>query len=86
MPFGALPPDAGALIHHGGIGICFEAFDAGIPKMAVPIGFDQPDDAARIAKRGLGFDLSRRAFTSRGVWMLSRMMTDPEIRRNCADA
>ncbi|MET3695586.1 UDP:flavonoid glycosyltransferase YjiC (YdhE family) [Methylobacterium goesingense] len=54
--------------------------------MVVPNGFDQHDDAARIAKRGLGFDLSRRAFTSRGVWMRSRMMTDPEIRRNCADA
>lgn len=86
VPFGALLPHAGALIHHGGIGTCFEAFAAGIPQMVVPNGFDQHDNAARIAKLGLGVDLSRRAFTRRGVSALSRMMTDPEIRRSCADA
>lgn len=86
VPFGALLPHAGALIHHGGIGTCVEAFDAGIPQMVVPNGFDQHDNAARIAKLGLGVHLSRRAFTSRGVSTLSRMMTDPGIRQNCRDA
>lgn len=85
-PFDALLPHAGALIHHGGIGTCFEAFDAGIPQMVIPNGFDQFDNAARIAKLGLGTRLSRQELTKHGASALTRMMTHPTILQNCESA
>ena len=85
-PFDALLPQASALIHHGGIGTCFEALAAGILQVIVPNGFDQPDNAARIAGLGLGIRLSRKALARRGATALSRMVADPTILRNCEDA
>lgn len=85
-PFDILLPQAAALIHHGGIGTCFEALEAGIPQMVVPNAFDQPDNATRVARLGLGVHLSRKAFARHGAAALSRMMSDPTILQTCVEA
>ena len=53
-PHGALFARAVAVVHHGGIGTTQEALRAGCPELVVPHGFDQPDNAARVARLGVG--------------------------------
>ncbi len=85
-PFGELLPHARALIHHGGIGTCFEAFDAGIPQIVVPNAFDQMDNAHRVAQLGLGLRVDRKDFAKIGQEALTRLLADAAIARNCAEA
>lgn len=54
VDFEYLLPKARAIIHHGGIGTTAQAIKAGIPQLIRPIKYDQPDNANRIAKLGLG--------------------------------
>ncbi len=42
------------IVHHGGIGTTAQALRAGIPQIVIPDRFDQPDNAQRIARLGLG--------------------------------
>ncbi len=43
-----------AVIHHGGMGTTAQAIKAGIPQLIRPIKYDQPDNADRVYKLGLG--------------------------------
>lgn len=47
-------PKALAIIHHGGMGTTAQAIKAGIPQLIRPLKYDQPDNANRIYKLGLG--------------------------------
>ena len=38
---------------------------AGIPQIIVPIAFDQPDNAARMERLGVGLQISRNHFNGR---------------------
>jgi UDP:flavonoid glycosyltransferase YjiC (YdhE family) len=53
-PHGALFERAAAVVHHGGVGTTQEALRAGCPSLVVPHGFDQPDNAARVVRLGVG--------------------------------
>jgi MGT family glycosyltransferase len=45
---------AALCITHAGINTTLESLSAGVPMVAIPIGFDQPGIAARIAYHGVG--------------------------------
>ena len=62
-PFGRLLPRCAAVVHHGGIGTCSRGLQAGIPQLAMPMAFDQPDNAARLSRLGVGASLSPQRFT-----------------------
>lgn len=47
-------PKALVIVHHGGIGTTAQAIKAGIPQLIRPLKYDQPDNADRIYKLGLG--------------------------------
>jgi zeaxanthin glucosyltransferase len=56
---------AALCITHAGINTALESLAQGVPMVAIPIGFDQPGVAARIAYHGAGEfvevgDLTRR--------------------------
>jgi UDP:flavonoid glycosyltransferase YjiC (YdhE family) len=53
-PFSALFPHGSVIIHHGGIGTVGQALRAGKPQLVVPFLGDQFDNAARIARLGVG--------------------------------
>jgi rhamnosyltransferase subunit B len=42
------------IVHHGGMGTIAQAIKAGIPQLIRPIKYDQPDNADRIYRLGLG--------------------------------
>jgi rhamnosyltransferase subunit B len=54
VPFSLILPRCAALVHHGGIGTCAQGLAAGIPQLTMPMGFDQPDNATRLNRLGVG--------------------------------
>ena len=52
-PHGAVFRRAAAVVHQGGIGTTAQALRAGVPMLFLPYGFDQPDNAARVARLGI---------------------------------
>jgi UDP:flavonoid glycosyltransferase YjiC (YdhE family) len=62
-PFSQLLPHTAASVHHGGIGTAAQAMAAGVPQLLMPMGYDQPDNADRIKKLGIGDSLPPKHFT-----------------------
>jgi len=84
VPFSLLLPRAAALIYHGGIGTCSQALAAGIPHLVMAMAHDQPDNANRLRRLGVGLSLTPRQFTGARVATLLRQLLDnPEVQANC---
>jgi UDP:flavonoid glycosyltransferase YjiC (YdhE family) len=60
-PFAQLFARAALIIHHGGIGTVAQGLAAGCRQLIIPFGFDQPDNAWRIKKLGVGDMLTYKA-------------------------
>ena len=78
VPFGRLLPHAAALVHHGGIGTTAQGLAAGLPQLVMPMAHDQPDNAARLERLGVGRTLTPARFQGPAVAReLSVLLTDP---------
>ena len=76
VPLSLLLPHCAALIHHGGIGTCSQALQAGIPQLIRPYAFDQFDNGRRVEKLGVGLTLAGRSFRSaRIIQSLDHILT-----------
>ncbi|HEY5707354.1 MAG TPA: glycosyltransferase [Terrimicrobiaceae bacterium] len=53
-------PRCRAVVHHGGIGTTSKCIAAGAPQLIIPRSHDQPDNANRVVKLGIGKTLSYR--------------------------
>ena len=82
-PFHALFPRCAAVVHHGGMGTLAEAIAAGIPQLILPFAHDQPDNAARIERLGLGRRLGPRSGAGKISRALEALLA-PEVRERCA--
>ena len=60
--FPKLLPRVSAIVHHGGIGTTSNALLAGIPQLVMPLSHDQPDNAHRLNRLGVGDWLLPRNF------------------------
>ena len=79
-PFEALFPRARTVVHQGGVGTTQGAMRSGVPQLIVPWAQDQPDNAARIAARGLGLTVRRSRFNAHSaVQALSTIADDPRF-------
>jgi rhamnosyltransferase subunit B len=84
VPFSLLLPHAAALISHGGIGTCSQALAAGIPHLIMAMAHDQPDNANRLRRLGVGDSLHPRKWTGKRVAdVLQRLLNDPQVPGNC---
>jgi len=83
VPFSAVLPHAAVLVHHGGIGTTAQAIAAGIPQLVVPSTHDQPDNAVRVRRLGVGDFLLPKAYTPANVEGSLRRLLSPHLRRNC---
>ncbi|UWQ20743.1 nucleotide disphospho-sugar-binding domain-containing protein [Jannaschia sp. W003] len=72
-PHSGLFPLAAAIVHHGGIGTTAEAVRAARPQLVLPVGGDQPDNAARLERMDLAAVLPVRRF---GVRRAQQMLGD----------
>ena len=86
VPLRTLMPRVAALVHHGGIGTTSQALVAGRPQLIMPMAHDQPDNAARLTRLGVGASVRPKHFTGPVVAkVLDRLLTDPSVERACAD-
>jgi rhamnosyltransferase subunit B len=95
-----LPPDVMALdfvslerllrrvslvVHHGGIGTTAQALAAGVPQLPVPMSFDQPDNAHRVERLGVGRSIARGDYVAERVGPeIKELVTDAEVRAQCS--
>src|SRR5947208_982421 len=73
-------PHCSAVITHGGHGTVMKALIAGVPLVLVPLGRDQPDNAARVVYAGAGIRLRKNATVSALRTAISRVIDDPRYR------
>jgi UDP:flavonoid glycosyltransferase YjiC (YdhE family) len=83
VPFSAVLPQTALLVHHGGIGTTAQAIAAGIPQLVVPSTHDQPDNAARVRRLGVGDFLLPGAYTPANVEKSLHRLMSPDIGENC---
>lgn len=61
-----------------------QALAAGVPQLVMPMSQDQPDNAARISRLGVGKVLLPEKFTPQNISAaLQDLLHNPEIRQNC---
>ena len=75
-PFSLLLPQAAVMVHHGGIGTLSQCLAAGTPQLVVFMSLDQPDNAARVERLGVGRSISRRDLTENRLLPLVRQCRD----------
>jgi len=84
-PFSTLFPGVAAVVHHGGIGTCAQGLAAGVPQLVMPMGFDQPDNAARLVRLGVGHVIRPAQFTAPAVAAaLDRLLSSAAVADRCA--
>lgn len=84
-PHSLVMPLASIVVHQGGIGTTAQALRAGQPVLMVPYGQDQPDNARRCARLGIGRTLPRARYTvPRVVSELSELLTNSAYRELAA--
>src|SRR5215470_16224491 len=77
----ALLKRAALCITHGGLNTVLEALSQGVPMVAIPLGYDQPGVAARIAYHGAGeFVEVEDATAERLSELTQRVLTTPSYR------
>ena len=84
VPFSSVLPRSAALVHHGGIGTTAQALAAGVPQLVVPFAHDQPDNAVRVRRLGVGDFLRPRRYNTGAVGAtLKRLLGAAAVRENC---
>jgi UDP:flavonoid glycosyltransferase YjiC (YdhE family) len=73
-----------AAVLHGGFNSVLDALAAGVPIVALPIGFEQPGTAARIVRIGAGLKLSPRGLRARALANALREVIDHSQYRDAA--
>jgi UDP:flavonoid glycosyltransferase YjiC (YdhE family) len=67
-----------AIVHHGGIGTTGQALRAGRPQLLIPFWGDQPDNAARIVRLGVGRAIRRSQCTATRVATELKILLEEE--------
>jgi rhamnosyltransferase subunit B len=83
--FSALFPKAAAVVHHGGIGTSAQGLAAGAPQLVMPIGFDQPDNAARLKRLNVARVVYPRDFTTPTVSSMLRDLLSNEATASACE-
>ena len=85
VPFHRVFGAARAIVCQGGVGTLAWAMRAGKPILVVPFSHDQPDNATRVQRLGIGLALPADRFdTKSATAALSRLLTTPAIATRAA--
>ncbi len=76
----ALMPELAAMVTHAGHGSAIRPVLHGVPLLCVPMGRDQPDNAARIVARGAGLRLAADASVESLSAAVMRLVSEPGFR------
>jgi UDP:flavonoid glycosyltransferase YjiC (YdhE family) len=81
LPQSAVLPRCSVVVSHGGSGTVVGALAHGVPLVVVPMGADQPDNAARCVELGVGVELDALQVTPSEVRdAVARVLADPSYR------
>ena len=79
VPYSEVMPRVRAIVHQGGIGTTAQGLRAGKPVLVVPWAHDQPDNAERLRKLGVGQRLARNRYRGPAVARaLGRLLSSPD--------
>lgn len=84
-PHSAVLPHAAAFVTHGGHGSVAKALVAGVPQLVIPLGRDQPCNAARVVAAGAGLRLGKKAAPGAIVRAVRRLLDEPTFRLRAAE-
>jgi UDP:flavonoid glycosyltransferase YjiC (YdhE family) len=85
-PLGKVLAKAAAFVHHGGIGSTARGLAAGVPQLMMPMAHDQPDNAVRAERLGVGSWIPPRRWSAAAVApALDRLLGDPAVARACRE-
>ena len=85
-PYSRIFPHASAIVHQGGSGTTGQAMLAGKPMLFVPYGWDQPDNAARVERLGIGLHVPRARYSaSTAAKALERLLGDGRFAKRAGD-
>ena len=85
-PFSRVFPRAAAVVHHGGIGTKAQGLAAGVPQLVMPLAFDQPDNARRLERLGVGTRLWPKRFTGpNAAAAIRQLLETPGIAGRCRE-
>ena len=77
LPYSEIMPKMAAIVHQGGIGTTAQGLRAGCPTLVVPWAHDQPDNAERLRKLGVGRTVPRWRYRAERVASeLNRLLND----------
>ena len=86
-PYSLLFPRAAAVVHQGGVGTTAQALRAGKPMLVMPYSHDQPDNARRIEKLGVGRTLLRERYTAeRAAAAIAPLLRKPHFAERARKA
>jgi UDP:flavonoid glycosyltransferase YjiC (YdhE family) len=77
VPHADVLPRAAAVVTHAGLGTVHAALAHGLPLVCLPIGRDQPDNAARVEWHGAGLRLSPKSSAEVVRAAVERVLGDP---------
>jgi UDP:flavonoid glycosyltransferase YjiC (YdhE family) len=77
VPHANVLPHAAAVVTHAGLGTVHAALAHGLPLVCLPIGRDQPDNAARVEWHGAGVQLSPKSPPGVIGAAVERVLRDP---------
>jgi len=84
-PFRDLFPRCAAVVHHGGVGTTSQALAAGTPQLILPFAFDQPDNAVRIQRLGVGTWFYPRRRLAKRMSAALRRITTAAVQERCRE-
>ena len=84
-PFPALFPLCKAIVHQCGIGTTSQALSAGKPQILIPFAHDQPDNANRVKKLGIGLVIPARRLNIQRLSAAIKEITEEEAYMHKAE-
>lgn len=85
-PYSEVFPSASVIVHQGGSGTTGQALRAGRPMLFVPFGWDQPDNALRVKRLGIGLSVARTEYSvDTALASLDRLLREPRFASRAAE-
>jgi UDP:flavonoid glycosyltransferase YjiC (YdhE family) len=84
LPFSRVFSRCAAVVHHGGVGTLAQGLAAGVPQLVMPMAHDQPDNAQRLKRLGVGDYLLPKRFQVDAVAAkLHTLLSSAEVQVSC---
>jgi len=84
-PYSLLFPRTACVVHQAGVGTTGQVLRAGVPHLIVPFAHDQPDNAARCRRIGVGEIIPRNSYNAPSAESsIARILSDERYSSNAA--